>query len=94
MTVLKIRDIESAMRKKGFQYDPNGNKHKVLRFYHEGKMTTIKTHYSHSAKEIGDRLLEAMGEQIYLTKNEFCEYVHCDISEKGYVDIIKARTEF
>lgn len=57
------------------------SKHIKLTFQHNGCDTQIRTWVSHGKKEIGDRLLGIMAEQLYLSKQQFMELIDCTIDE-------------
>jgi hypothetical protein len=84
---LKTKDIKLNLSKKGFA--ESNTDHKVLWFYLDGARTTIRTKFSHSAKEIDDDLIHLMANQIHLTKGEFVKFVICEISEPEYIEIQK-----
>ncbi|MDR1256918.1 MAG: hypothetical protein LBJ86_04165, partial [Spirochaetaceae bacterium] len=63
--------------------------HKVFWFYIDGTRTSLRTKFSHSAKEIDDNLIHLMANQIHLTKGEFVKFVICQISEQEYIEIQK-----
>jgi len=88
VTVLKIKDIISSMTKKGFKLDVDG-KHKRLIYMHNGKTSSIVTHYSHSSDEVGDFLIKKMADQIKISKKQFLELVECTLSADDYLKLVK-----
>ena len=88
MTVLKIKDIISSMTKKGFKLDVDG-KHKRLIYMHNGKISSIVTHYSHSSDQIGDFLIRKMADQIKISKKQFLQLIECTLSADGYLQLVK-----
>ncbi|MDO8840906.1 MAG: hypothetical protein Q7J09_00010 [Methanocalculus sp.] len=71
--------IAAHLKKKGFALEMS--KHIKLTFQHNGCDTQIRTWVSHGKKEIGDRLLGIMAEQLYLSKQQFMELIDCTIDE-------------
>jgi len=88
VTVLKIKDIISSMTKKGFKLDVDG-KHKRLIYMHNGKTSSIVTHYSHSSDEVGDFLIKKMADQIKISKKQFLELVECTLNADDYLKLVK-----
>ncbi len=79
-----------ALKKKGFIDATNKSKdHKWLEFWYEGKLTTIKTKFSHNDQELNNYLIKQISTQIHLNKEQFKEYVSCSISEEQYIEIVK-----
>ncbi|MBR1368244.1 hypothetical protein RJ53_01535 [Methanocalculus chunghsingensis] len=71
--------IIARLKKKGFSTEMS--KHIKLTFQHNGCDTQIRTWVSHGKKEIGDRLLSLMAEQLHLSKQQFMETIDCTIDE-------------
>ena len=57
------------------------SKHIKLTFRHNGCDTQIRTWVSHGKKEISDRLLSIMAEQLHLSKQQFMETIDCTVNE-------------
>jgi len=81
----KGRDIDAALRSKGFHRDVSGDH---LYYYFGG--TRVKTKMSHgmmgsslSAKLIGD-----MARQLRLTKKQFLALIDCSLDEADYRAIL------
>ena len=80
------RDIDAALRKKGFTRDSDGDH---LRYFFtmpdKGKMR-IMTLMSHGTfgETIGAPLISQMARQLRLTKKQFLELVDCTMDEEGY----------
>jgi hypothetical protein len=85
--ILKTKDIKSNLCKKGFVED--NKDHKYFCFYYKGKLTALRTKFSHSANEVDENLIHLMAAQIHLTKGEFVKFVVCQISEQEYIEIQK-----
>lgn len=89
----KQRDIESALRKKGFE--ENDRKHH--RYFHyrtaDGFLTNVYTYTSHSGTDIGDTLLGNMARQCKLPKHDFLNLVDCPMSRNAYEDRLREEGE-
>ena len=72
-------DIIKALRMKGFSQKISG--HIKLTFRYNGKDTSIRIWVSHGKKEISDRPLGIMAEQIILSRQQFDDLVDCSIGE-------------
>ena len=57
----------------------------------EGKKRHVYTRISHSGKEYGDRLLQALSKQLHLTRSELTEFANCPLSREDYVNLLFAR---
>ena len=81
----KGRDIDAALRRKGFRYDSTGD-----HLYYFFGDTTIKTKMSHGilGKTVGSPLISQMARQLRLTKSRFLNLVDCSISEEDYRTIL------
>ena len=84
------RDIDAALRRKGFTRDSDGDH---LRYYFtmpgKGKMR-IMTLISHGAfgETIGAPLISQIARQLRLTKKQFLELIDCTMDEDGYREIL------
>ena len=83
MTVLKVRDVVSNLKYKGFEEDPRS--HKYLRLFVNGKETSIFTFVSHGSKEINDFLIGKMAYQTSLERREFIDLATCPLSRDDYL---------
>ena len=81
----KGRDIDAALRQKGFWRDKSGDHF----FYFYGN-TKIKTKMSHGAMgdSIGADLIARMSRQLRLSKEQFLDLVDCTLDADGYRAII------
>jgi predicted RNA binding protein YcfA (HicA-like mRNA interferase family) len=84
---LKARDVESALKSKGFKEVPKRD-HKYFFLYHNGKKTPIRTKISHGESEIRDKNCSSMARQIKLTGSQFNDFVDCPLSLEGYLKIL------
>jgi len=89
MTIVKAKDIETALCKKGFAKE--NNDHRKFRFYANGVRTNIWTMTSHNDQEVNGYLQSCMGRQMHLTKNEFLLFVTCTMNQDKYVEVLKHR---
>jgi hypothetical protein len=83
----RARDVESALRLKGFQEAPKRD-HKYFFFYHNGKKSNICTKISHGEAEIHDKNCSSMAKQIKLNNAQFREFVDCPLTSEGYLKIL------
>jgi len=90
MSPLDGKKTYKAFCKKGFkESESNSNDHKWIEFWFDGKLTKIKTKFSHNNQELGDYLITAMSRQINLSKQDFIKFAKCTISEKEYIKILE-----
>ncbi len=61
------------------------SKHIKLTFQHNGCDTQIRIWVSHGKKEISDRLLSLMAEQLHLSKQQFMEAIDCTVDEEALI---------
>ena len=82
----KGRDIDSALRKKGFLRDTSGDHI----FYLFGG-TKVKTKISHGmlGSSIGAGLIGDMAIQLHLSKNQFLALIDCTMSADEYREMIE-----
>jgi hypothetical protein len=87
-------DVESALKKKGFN-QTEGDHHWFVYVTIEGEKTTSKTKTSHTQKmkDISDNLLSQMARQCRLSKKDFLDLIDCPLSREAYEDILKEQEE-
>ena len=85
---VKVRDLDSALRKKGFQEASGNRDHTYYFLFHNGKKTNIFTKISHGEKEIHDGLCSSIARGIKLTKGQFNDFVDCPLSYEDYVKLL------
>jgi predicted RNA binding protein YcfA (HicA-like mRNA interferase family) len=91
MTAIKVKDICSALKKKGFVENPKSH-HVYYIFYEDGKKTAIYTFISHGKNEYGDELLSQMKKQLgFQSKTEFNDFIECPMSKEQYRDLLLER---
>lgn len=83
----KVRDVDSALKKKGFK-DALKRHHSYYFFWYKNKKTNIFTKISHNEKDISDNLCSQMAKQIKLSNQEFKSFVSCPLQQEGYVAIL------
>jgi len=81
----KNHQILNALTKKGFEIQ--NSKHIKATFYYKGKKTGMTTWISHGKKEISDRLMGIMADQLKLEKEDFENLVDCNLSESGLIQL-------
>lgn len=89
------REVESALRKKGFVVKSDG---KHIRFYllgEQGEKTGIATLISHGmgGQAIGADLITQMARQLHLTKRQFLNFIDCTVSEMEYREILRGQND-
>ena len=89
MAILKAKDIEGSLLKKGFVRDNKG--HRIFWFYHNGERQRIRTMTSHNSQEVAGGLLKEMARQIKLSKDEFVAFVSCKLSADNYIKLMTER---
>ncbi len=85
----KTKDLIRALTSKGFEMVQTH--HKMFWLYYGGKKTSIRTRISHSASEYSANRLRMMAKQLYLSRDEFDDYMDCPLSEGDYVDLLIAK---
>lgn len=85
----KPKDLVKMMTKKGFGH--NTGTHNVLRFYYQGKKTSISTHYSSHHAIISETNFGLMAEQIKLTRNEYEKLIECTLNQEQYTQLLIER---
>ena len=83
------REIDSALRRKGFIRETDGDHIHYCFISNTGEKSTIKTKISHGmTSTINADLISKMARQLHLTKRQFLDLVDCNLSEEGYRIII------
>jgi hypothetical protein len=87
-------DVESALKKKGFD-KTEGDHHWFVYVTMEGEKTTSRTKTSHTQKmkDIPDNLLSQMARQCKLSKREFLDLIDCPLSREAYEEILGNQAE-
>ncbi len=85
--VRKGKDIDAALRKKGFRRELDG---KHIQYFYM-RSSKIVTHMSHGmmGETIDSNILSQMARQLRLTKAQFLELIDCTLSEEGYREVLK-----
>jgi hypothetical protein len=85
----KVRDVDKALKKKGFQESGKPNPdHDYYVFHYKGKKTQVITKISHGEKELHDRLCSRMAQQLRLNTRQFHDFVDCGLTYEAYVTIL------
>jgi hypothetical protein len=85
----KVRDIESALQKKGFI--KKTTHHKLFYLCINGRITGIHTFLSHGVGEYNDTLLAKMKRQMHLSGNELDAFIQCSLTSEEYVALLDER---
>ena len=89
MPVKAKRDVEAALKKKGFAQD-DGDHHWFFYWTLDGKKTTVRTKTSHgSTKDLGDSLLKEMARQVRISKVQFLDLVDCPLGREEYERLLR-----
>ena len=89
MAARRASDIESALARKGFVLNAQGD-HRYLTLVVEGRRTTVRTRLSHGRKDYGDDLLSAVQSQLRLAqKRELLELIDCSLTGEDYVGLLR-----
>ena len=83
--------IESALTKKGYEFEPGGN-HRYYRLFVAGKKTQFTTKVSMGTKykTLGEPLVALMAGQMALTAKQLHQFVECTMSGGDYVEVLRA----
>lgn len=90
MTVIKTRDLKSALLKKGFKLT-EGSHHFYQLYDDQDRPTNIFTKISHSHREISDPLINAVKKDMHLEKNQLIKYSECILTKEEYYSILKSK---
>lgn len=82
------RDVEKALRKKGFKQIPTDHNSFVL-IDREGKRTLIRTKTSHNKQDIDSYLINKMCKQLHLSKKDFEDLIRCPLSKDKYFSMME-----
>ncbi|WP_304472254.1 hypothetical protein [uncultured Faecalibaculum sp.] len=82
------RDVEKALRKKGFKEYPSDHNSFVL-LDPNGKKTLIRTKTSHNKQDIDSCLVDKMRKQLHLSKSDFADLIRCPLSKEVYFTMMK-----
>lgn len=90
MSSLPAREIDRALRKKGFVLE--NSKDRIYRLYAGGRKTRIRTLLSHTSNmDYDDTLLSLVAREMKLTKKELLQFVECTLSGEGYMALLSER---
>lgn len=85
--IYKSREIEAALKKKGFEEIKWVN-HKYYYFLDQkGNQTPVKTKTSHGDIEYGGKMLSLMKKQLHLNTEQFDDLVKCPLTEEQLREI-------
>jgi hypothetical protein len=82
----KGRDIDAALRKKGFHCDVSGD-----HIYYYFGDSRVKTKMSHGmgSSSLSAELIGNMARQLHITKKQFLALIDCPLDEAGYRAILQ-----
>jgi hypothetical protein len=83
-----VRDIRGALLKKGFVQVKGRQRHQTFQLCVNIEGVDIRTHYSHSASECGDGILNLMARQLHLTRQQMNDLIDCRMGRDEYVDVL------
>ncbi len=88
--VRKGRDIDAALRKKGFRRDADRDHVYYFLTDSDGNDVGVKTKISHGmmGETIGDPLIGKMARQLHFSKSQFLAFIDCTLDEAGYREIL------
>ncbi len=87
--VRSVRDIDTALCKKGFRRTMHG-KHIQYFFKDAPKIRTMVSHGMGNSSLSAD-LISRMARQLHLTKAQFLNLIDCTLSEEGYREVLKTQ---
>jgi len=92
--VRSARDINSALSKKGFRVEKDGDH---IRYYFldaHGEETGIKTKISHGSlgATVSSKLISLMAKQLHLTKKQVLGLIDCTMTEKEYRETLRGKS--
>jgi hypothetical protein len=87
----KGREIDTALRKKGFRHAKDGDH---LWYYFQdsqGEDSHVMVMVSHGmmGSSLSAGLIGKMARQLHLTKSQFLELIDCTLDEEGYREILR-----
>jgi len=84
VSVVKTKELESALVGKGFRQD--NTHHRFFWLFDGEKKTSVKTYVSHGVREYGDELLDKVKKQLGLTKPQLLDLIACPMTEHDYLE--------
>jgi len=85
----KTRDIESALKKKGFVQKETH--HRIFYLCVNRKITGVHTFISHGQKDYSADLLAKMKNQLHLSGKEFADLIQCPLTGERYLQLLVRR---
>ena len=82
-------NILKALKRKGFSSKMSS--HIKLTFIFDGRDTSIRTWISHGKKEISDKLLGIMAEQLSLSRQELNDLIDCSLGEHDLITLYEQK---
>jgi len=89
--IYKVKDISSALKKKGFVENPSRD-HIRYTLFNNGKKTGVYTFISHGLSEYGDSLISLVKKQLHLqSKVELQDFINCPMTKEEYLNLLIER---
>lgn len=86
----KTKDIQKALKKKGFVLDPEIDHHKFFYLVIDGRKQAIKTYFSHGKTEYGRPLMAQIKKQLKFTDTQKAElFFDCPMTGDQYIEMLK-----
>jgi len=85
----KARDIESALKKKGFL--EKETHHKIFYLCVNGRISGVHTFISHGQNDYSADLLAKMKNQLHLSGKEFTDLIQCPLTGERYLQLLVRR---
>ncbi len=89
MASRKNHNIQKSLTRKGFSSKMSG--HIKMTFRYKGRDTAIRTWISHGKKEISDKLLGIMAEQLNLSRLQLDNLVDCPLGESELIALYEEK---
>ena len=89
MKTCKARDIEAALKKKGFAQKETH--HRIFCLCVNGRITGVHTFLSHGLKDYSADLLAKMKNQLHLSGKEFTDLIQCPLTGERYLQLLVER---
>jgi hypothetical protein len=89
----KGREIASALLKKGWRRERDGNHTWYTFLIRDGAEFSVHTLMSHniSGKTVSRSLMARMAKQLHLTNRQFLNFIDCRLSEEDYRKLLSDR---
>jgi hypothetical protein len=90
MKVRKVKNLEKALKKKGFILNPEIDHHKFYYLHINGIKYPIYTYLSHGIDEYGDNLMSEIKKQLkFDTTKNMENFFDCPLTKEKYIKMLK-----